>query len=97
MGLIEGLKKAIELNITDLFVEGDSMLVIKQMKGDYKVSSESLKILHAMARDLELKFEIISYNHIYWCHYCCVFIHNLFWFTSSKECKPFIASSVCSI
>jgi ribonuclease HI len=65
MGLIEGLKKAIELNITDLFVEGDSMLVIKQMKGDYKVSSESLKILHAMARDLELKFEIISYNHIY--------------------------------
>jgi ribonuclease HI len=65
IGLIEGLKKAIEFNITDLFVEGDSMLVIKQMKGEYKVSSESLKILYAMARDLELKFEIISYNHIY--------------------------------
>ena len=31
-GLIIGLKEAIKLSITSLIVEGDSMLVIKQMK-----------------------------------------------------------------
>jgi ribonuclease HI len=31
MGLIMGLSKAVEFNITDLIVEGDSMLIINQM------------------------------------------------------------------
>ena len=41
-GLIIGLKEAINLNIKAIRVEGDSMLVIKQMKGEYKVKSPNL-------------------------------------------------------
>ena len=64
-GLIMGLKKAYELNIKDLFVEGDSMLVIKQMKGEYKVSSEKLLKKYTIAKNYESKFDSVYYNHIY--------------------------------
>ena len=41
-GLIIGLKEAITLGIKSIIVEGDSLLVIKQLKGEYKVKSENL-------------------------------------------------------
>jgi ribonuclease HI len=64
-GLIIGLKEAINLNIKTLRVEGDSMLVIKQMKGEYKVKSANLVDLYSEAKLLEKEFEVISFNHIY--------------------------------
>lgn len=64
-GLILGLTNAIELNIKNLIVEGDSQLVIKQMNGDYKVNSENLKKLYMAAKQLEKSFDKIIYNHIY--------------------------------
>lgn len=65
MGLIMGLNKAVELNITNLHVEGDSMLVIKQMNCENKVKSENLIELHKFATNLKLKFETITFSHIY--------------------------------
>lgn len=65
IGLILGLRKAIELNIKDLLVEGDSMLIIKQMNGEYKVTSDRLEPLHKTAKSLESQFDKIFYNHIY--------------------------------
>ena len=64
-GLIIGLKEAINLNIKAIRVEGDSMLVIKQMKGEYKVKSANLINLYNEAKLLEKEFEFISFNHIY--------------------------------
>ena len=64
-GLILGLTNAIELNIKNLIVEGDSQLVINQMKGDYKVNSANLKKLYIAAKTLEQSFDKIIYNHIY--------------------------------
>ena len=64
-GLIIGLREAINLNIKAIRVEGDSMLVIKQMKGEYKVKSTNLINLYNEAKLLEKEFEIISFNHIY--------------------------------
>lgn len=64
-GLILGLTKALEFNIKTLIVEGDSQLVINQMKGDYKVNAPNLKKIHATAKILEGSFENIIYNHIY--------------------------------
>jgi ribonuclease HI len=64
-GLIIGLLEAIALNIKVLRVEGDSMLVIKQMKGEYKVKSANLINLYNEAKVLEKEFDIISFNHIY--------------------------------
>jgi ribonuclease HI len=65
MGLIMGLSKANELNISELIVEGDSMLVIKQMNGEYKVKSSNISELHKVARELKMKFSNIIFNHIY--------------------------------
>jgi ribonuclease HI len=64
-GLIIGLKEAINLGIKALTVEGDSMLVIKQMKGEYKVKSGNLIDLYNEAKLLEKEFNHISFKHIY--------------------------------
>jgi ribonuclease HI len=65
MGLIIGLSKAIEFNISDLIVEGDSMLIIKQMTGKNQVKSNNISELHKLAMQLKLKFSNITFNHIY--------------------------------
>lgn len=65
MGLIIGLNKAIELNIKELSVEGDSMIVIKQMNGEYKVKSSNLSELHKFASQLKSEFQQITFSHIY--------------------------------
>lgn len=64
-GLIIGLKEAIKSGIKELTVEGDSMLVIKQMKGEYKVKSGNLIDLYNEAKLLEKEFNYISFKHIY--------------------------------
>lgn len=65
MGLIMGLNKAIELKINELHVEGDSMLVIKQMKGKNKVNSPNLIELHKLAMQMKSQFKTITFEHIY--------------------------------
>jgi ribonuclease HI len=65
MGLIMGLQKAIELNIKNLHVEGDSMLVIKQMTGKNKVNSPNLIELHKLATQMKSQFKTITFEHIY--------------------------------
>jgi ribonuclease HI len=65
IGLIIGLEEAINIGIKDLYVEGDSLLVIKQMKGLYKVKAENLYKLYEKAKKLEKQFTSVSYNHVY--------------------------------
>ena len=65
MGLIMGLNKAIELKINELHVEGDSMLVIKQMTGKNKVNSPNLIELHKIAMEMKSRFQTITFEHIY--------------------------------
>lgn len=64
-GLIRGLKRAIKMNIHHLSVKGDSQLIIKQMTGQYQVKSESMVELYNIAKELETRFENISYEHVY--------------------------------
>lgn len=64
-GLIIGLKEAINLGIKTLVVEGDSMLVIKQMKGEYMVKSVNLINLYNEAKEIEKMFDFITFKHIY--------------------------------
>lgn len=63
-GLILGLMKAKDLNISHLKVQGDSMLVINQMKGLYKCRANNLIELYEKAKDLEKFFESIEYCHV---------------------------------
>jgi ribonuclease HI len=64
-GLIVGLQDAVKLNIKNIVINGDSLLVIKQMQGIYQVKSPSLKALYQEAKALEKQFDTISYNHVY--------------------------------
>lgn len=51
-GLILGLKQLKFLNITKVIVKGDSMLVINQMNGKYKVNAPHLLPLYNEAKQL---------------------------------------------
>ena len=63
-GLILGLNLAVKLNIKKLMVCGDSLLVINQMKGDYKVKSEKLQNLYITAKRISTSFDEIVYTHV---------------------------------
>jgi ribonuclease HI len=63
-GLILGLKKASEMNIKQLFVNGDSQLIIHQMTGKYKCNSPNLLPLYQAAKKLDERFETIEYKHV---------------------------------
>ena len=43
--LVEGLRKAAELQVDEVEVVSDSELVVKQMRGEYKVKNEALREL----------------------------------------------------
>ena len=61
-GLILGLQKAFELGIVNLNVYGDSMLIIKQMMGKYKVNSPSIKPYYEKAKEIKIN---ATFSHIY--------------------------------
>jgi ribonuclease HI len=63
-GLILGLQKAKELNFKYLNVEGDSLLVINQMKNLYKCRSANLFDLHAQAKEIVSHFDKVQFNHV---------------------------------
>ena len=64
-GLIGGLRLAITHNITNLEIFGDSMLVIKQMRGDWRVKHPSIIPLHKEAQEFAKQFRFVSYTHVY--------------------------------
>jgi len=64
-GLYEGLLCALQNNITRLHVKGDSNLVIKQMKGEYKVKSENILRIYQDTHKLCEQFEEITFEHVY--------------------------------
>lgn len=64
-GLIMGLQEVFVRNIKTVIVRGDSQLVIKQMKGEYKVKSSSLVEYYQQAKLLEKYFDKIAFEHVY--------------------------------
>jgi ribonuclease HI len=63
--LILGLKAALSQDIDSLCVLGDSLLVINQVNGVFKVNSELLRELHTEVIELKAKFKYIEFNHVY--------------------------------
>src|SRR6266545_3535467 len=60
--LVEGLRKAVELQVDEVEVVSDSELLVKQMRGDYKVKNEALRELWLDANDLERKLGKVTYR-----------------------------------
>lgn len=63
-GLILGLEKASELGFLDVEVAMDSELVVKQMKGEYRVKNERLLPLFKKARELASTFASFKIVHV---------------------------------
>jgi ribonuclease HI len=63
--LILGLNEAISRNIKELQVYGDSLLVINQVTGQFKVNNILLKELHQEVIKLTKNFDYIAFNHVY--------------------------------
>ena len=63
--LITALQKARELGARRVAVRGDSELVVKQMKGEYRVKNEALRDLYDEAQSLLRQFEHATIDHNY--------------------------------
>jgi ribonuclease HI len=60
--LVEGLRKAAELEIGELEVISDSELLVRQMRGEYKVKNQALRVLWEDASELERRFEKVVFT-----------------------------------
>jgi ribonuclease HI len=64
-GLIAALDYAQTQGIRALRIESDSELLVKQMRGIYKVKSSDLQPLHERARKISQAFESFRIDHVY--------------------------------
>jgi len=60
--LIAGLEKAVELQIGEVEVISDSELMVKQMRGEYKVKNEALRELSLRAAALARMLGTVTYT-----------------------------------
>jgi len=62
--LIAGLEAAAPLKAHTVHVRADSLLVIKQLRGEYRVRHENLRGLHAEARALLRAYRVVDLQHV---------------------------------
>ena len=63
-GLIAGLEKAIELQVPEVEVISDSELLVKQMRGEYRVKNETLRALSVEAARAARQLGKVEYRHV---------------------------------
>jgi probable phosphoglycerate mutase len=63
-GLIAGLQRAIELDLPAIEVVSDSELMVKQMRGEYRVKNEALRRLFVEATRLARELRNVEYRHV---------------------------------
>lgn len=62
--LLEALKKAKELGATEVDCVLDSELVVKQMRGEYKVKEPTLQKLFIKVYNVAAGFKKVTYRHV---------------------------------
>jgi len=62
--LVAGLERAVELAVDELEVVSDSELLVKQMRGEYRVKNEMLRDLSLEAARLARKLVKVEYRHV---------------------------------
>ena len=63
-GLIAGLEKAVELGVDELEVVSDSELLVRQMRGEYKVKHPALRELSVAAAQLARRLGRVFYTSV---------------------------------
>lgn len=62
--LLLGIERAAELGASELELVGDSELIVRQVKGEYKVKDSTLRELHAEVKRALRPFERWSIRHV---------------------------------
>jgi len=62
--LLKGLQRSAKLGVRKLNVFMDSELIVKQLKGLYKIKNKGLEPLYHQAKDLAADFEETSFTHV---------------------------------
>jgi ribonuclease HI len=63
-GLLAALRWAVEQGVKTLHVRADSELMVKQMKGVYRVKNPGLQPLYEQARSLARQLGKVSFEHV---------------------------------
>jgi probable phosphoglycerate mutase len=63
-GLIAALEWAEQHGVDHLHVKSDSLLIVQQMLGNYRVKNEGLMPLHRQARQLAASIGHVTYEHV---------------------------------
>ena len=61
-GLVEGLRKAVEMELSELEVVSDSELLVHQMRGEWKVKNDALRELWRDAQELAGRIGSVRYT-----------------------------------
>ena len=64
-GLLLGLSRAKEMGAAAVDIAADSQLLVKQVKGEYRVKNPVLKKLHQRVQALLSQFDAWSIHHVY--------------------------------
>ena len=63
-GVVEGLRRAVELGIDELELVSDSELIVHQMRGEWKIKNEALKVLWQEAQELADRIASVRYTSV---------------------------------
>ena len=63
-GLVAGLRTALELHVPEIEVVSDSELLVKQMRGEYRVKNDALRALFVEASGLARNLQSVEYRHV---------------------------------
>jgi ribonuclease HI len=63
-GLLAALEWAVENNVSRMQIRADSELLVKQMRGEYKVKNPGLRPLYVRARLLVAELDDVKFEHV---------------------------------
>lgn len=63
-GLLAALRYAVQHAWRDITIRSDSLLLVCQMRGEYRVKNPGLKVLHAQARRLVEQLGRVTFVHV---------------------------------
>jgi len=61
----QGVQHAVEMGIQNLACRIDSMLVVKQMNGEYKIKNKDLWPVHQAIKQMMDSFQSVTFTHVY--------------------------------
>ena len=64
-GLVAGLEKAVGLAVSELVVMSDSELMVKQMRGEYRIKNAALRDLSIEATRFARQLGKVEYRHVF--------------------------------